>query len=92
MLGNHYGVGDVRKAELKASCAALGIWKDHCEVLDLPELQDDPKRWWSRESIQPIVERYVSKWKIDAVSPVMKAPQLLCSWKNGKLEQVLRGL
>jgi len=54
--------------ELKASCDVLGIWKDHCEALDLPALPDDPKLSWPREKIQAIVKDYVAHWKIDAVS------------------------
>jgi hypothetical protein len=37
-------------------------------MLDMPELQDDPEKWWPRESIQRTVKDYVEKWKIDTVS------------------------
>jgi len=78
-------LGDVRKTELKASCAALDAWEDHCDVLDLPELQDDPKRWWPREIIQPIVKRYIFDWKIDAVSFKRISQYCLVGlWQAGK--------
>ena len=66
--GNNYGLGSIRKIEMQGSCFALGIWAGHCDVLDVPELQDDPKVWWPREKIRHIVEQYVKKWKIDVVS------------------------
>lgn len=34
--GNHDGLGDTRRQELGASCAALGIARDRCTALDLP--------------------------------------------------------
>lgn len=67
LLGNHYGKGDIRKAEVKAACAVLGIQKDHCDVLDLQDMQDDPERTWPRETVGAIVREYVSRWSADAV-------------------------
>ncbi|KAL6241226.1 hypothetical protein RBB50_011905 [Rhinocladiella similis] len=65
--GNHYGKGDIRKAEVKAACAVLGIQKDHCDVLDLQDMQDDPERTWPRETVGAIVREYVSRWSADAL-------------------------
>lgn len=53
---------------MTASCAALAIWDKHCDVLDVPELQDDPNVFWPHEKILKIVKDYVHKWEIDAVS------------------------
>ena len=66
--GNHYGKGSVRQMELRASCAALGVWEEHCDVLDIPELQDDPKVFWPHEKIKEVVNEYVLRWSIDTVS------------------------
>lgn len=67
MLGNHYGKGDIRKNEVKGACAVLGIHKDHCDVLDMQDLQDNPDRAWPRETVGAIVREYVSRWDADAV-------------------------
>ncbi|OLN95495.1 putative vacuolar protein sorting-associated protein TDA6-like protein 2 [Colletotrichum chlorophyti] len=66
-VGNNKGIGDTRKQELKGSCHALGIDPLRCEALDHPDLQDNPKLWWSASAIQPILKDYVRKWKIDAI-------------------------
>jgi len=66
--GNNYGVGEMRKLELKGSCEALGIDATRCVALDRAELQDNPKVWWNQTAIVSAVKEYVDKWKIDAVS------------------------
>lgn len=66
--GNNYGIGDLRKTELVASCNALGIESSRCIALDNPQLQDNPKAWWDTELIQSIVRQYVDAWEVDAVS------------------------
>lgn len=33
--GNHYGLGEVRREELKGSCEELGVARERCDVLDL---------------------------------------------------------
>lgn len=58
----------MRKAELRGSCASLGIDLTRCVALDHTELQDNPKVWWNTELIESIVAEYVKKWDIDAVS------------------------
>ena len=66
--GNNYGKGELRKKELQGSCEALGIHKSRCVAVDREELQDNPKEWWNEEVILEVVEEYIKKWKIDAVS------------------------
>lgn len=66
--GNNYGVGEMRKVELKGSCDALGISPDRCVALDQKDLQDNPKVWWSEDAIIADVKEYVEKWKVDLVS------------------------
>lgn len=65
--GNNYGLGDVRKVELKGACGVLGIAEDRCEALNRPELQDNPRQWWNETAIIAAVKEYVAKWKIDAI-------------------------
>lgn len=68
MKGNNYGLGDVRKVELKGACKMLGIAEDRCEALNRPELQDNPTKWWDENEIIVSVKQYVQKWNVDAVS------------------------
>lgn len=68
VLGNNYGLGDVRKLELKGACQVLGVAEDRCESLNRPDLQDNPKKWWSEKAIISAVKEYVEKWHVDAVS------------------------
>jgi len=65
--GNNYGVGEMRKIELKGSCDALGISPDRCVALDQKDLQDNPKVWWSEDAIIADVKEYVEKWKVDLI-------------------------
>lgn len=65
--GNNYGIGDLRKEELRGSCESLGIQASRCIALDNPELQDNPRVWWNTDIIEGIVKDYVKKWAIDAI-------------------------
>ncbi|CAK7272410.1 hypothetical protein SEPCBS119000_005108 [Sporothrix epigloea] len=65
--GNNYGLGDLRKKELKGSCAALHIDPTRCVALDHPALQDNPTVWWNTTLVQAIVHEYIAKWDIDAI-------------------------
>ncbi|KUJ08279.1 putative GlcNAc-PI de-N-acetylase [Mollisia scopiformis] len=65
--GNNYGLGDVRKVELKGACGILSIDDDRCEALNRPELQDNPKKWWDEHEIIAAVKEYVEKWEVDAI-------------------------
>jgi N-acetylglucosaminylphosphatidylinositol deacetylase len=81
MIGNNYGLGKTRKAEIKAACEVLGITrKDRCLVFDhtyfsLPstialktsDLPDHPEEWWDTDTIAKVVEKVVKRWKIDAI-------------------------
>jgi hypothetical protein len=71
LIGNNYGIGDLRKNELLGSCAALQIDPARCMALDHPELQDNPTVWWDTALVQTIVQQYIDKWNIDAVCPVL---------------------
>ncbi|GAA6024492.1 hypothetical protein JCM10207_004513 [Rhodosporidiobolus poonsookiae] len=66
-IGNHDGLGAVRRAELEASCAVLGIPEDRCAVVDSPALPDSPDAWWTRDSIAPHVRQLVREWDVEAV-------------------------
>ncbi|GAA5948155.1 hypothetical protein JCM3775_003141 [Rhodotorula graminis] len=66
-IGNHDGLGGIRRQELGASCDALGIARDRCTALDLPTLRDDPTVWWETEEVEQVVRRYVKAWDVDAV-------------------------
>ncbi|KAK3358002.1 putative deacetylase LmbE-like domain-containing protein [Lasiosphaeria hispida] len=65
--GNNYGVGDLRRHELKGSCTALGIADERCIALDHADLQDNPHVWWDTDLIERIVHEHVKKWQIDAI-------------------------
>jgi N-acetylglucosaminylphosphatidylinositol deacetylase len=71
--GNNYGLGEVRKKELQGSCEALGIDSTKCLALDIPELQDNPKVWWDEDAITSTVKKYVKKWNVDLVRPVLES-------------------
>jgi N-acetylglucosaminylphosphatidylinositol deacetylase len=66
VTGNHYGLGSVRRTEQQHACSVLGLKR--CEVLDVPELQDDPTVFWPPDVVSKIVTVYVSRWNIDTVS------------------------
>ena len=70
-------MGEVRKTELQGSCAALGIEKDRCVVLDegMGGLADDPKVWWDEKVVEKKVKEYVKKWKVDVVSEIAPISQ-----------------
>lgn len=63
--GNHAGLGDIRAKELHGSCQTLKISEERCISLDLPNVQDNPKVWWSEEKLIPILNEYIYKWSID---------------------------
>ncbi|KAF7719508.1 Uncharacterized protein PECH_000866 [Penicillium ucsense] len=65
--GNFNGIGEKRQTEIHNSCAALGIAQDHCVVLDNPELQDNPKKWWDEKLIENIISPYLEKWNVDLI-------------------------
>ncbi|CAF0778772.1 unnamed protein product [Adineta ricciae] len=63
--GNHVGLGNTRARELLGSCQALNIPRERCLSLDLPNIQDNPKIWWSQQELIPIITRYIDLWSID---------------------------
>ncbi len=65
--GNHAGLGQIRAMELHGSCRALNIPGNRCLSLDLLQIKDDPKVWWSEQQLIPIIEEYVIKWSIDVL-------------------------
>ncbi|KAI9680379.1 MAG: hypothetical protein M1829_001265 [Trizodia sp. TS-e1964] len=65
--GNNYGLGETRKAEVQGSCSALGIDPWRCDVLDLPDVQDNPHVWWPEKKIEGVVRGYVKKWGVDLI-------------------------
>ncbi|KIW17128.1 hypothetical protein PV08_04319 [Exophiala spinifera] len=67
LIGDDDGKGHIRKAEVKAACAVLGILKHHCEVLEMQDLQDDPQQTWPPETVGAVVRYYVSRWRADAI-------------------------
>jgi N-acetylglucosaminylphosphatidylinositol deacetylase len=75
-LGNNYGLGEIRNAELKGSCQALGIDPTRCLAKDHPDLQDNPKEWWQKETIQEVVMKQAKLWNIDTVSLRHSLPDL----------------
>ncbi|KAF3392861.1 N-acetylglucosaminyl-phosphatidylinositol de-N-acetylase [Penicillium rolfsii] len=65
--GNYNGLGEQRQTEIHNSCAALGISPDHCIVLDHPELQDNPKKWWDEKLVEEIIAPYIERWEADLI-------------------------
>ncbi|KAH9810675.1 putative deacetylase LmbE-like domain-containing protein [Melampsora americana] len=65
--GNHYGLGEIRRIELKASCHELGIREDRCDVMEISSVQDDPVKWWPSETITKVVKEHLDKWMIDSI-------------------------
>ncbi|KAG0143654.1 hypothetical protein CROQUDRAFT_96067 [Cronartium quercuum f. sp. fusiforme G11] len=65
--GNHYGLGETRRKELKGSCSELGIRDDRCEVMDISSIQDNPIEWWPVETITKVVSEHIDKWMIDSI-------------------------
>ncbi|EEA19304.1 hypothetical protein TMatcc_009439 [Talaromyces marneffei ATCC 18224] len=65
--GNFNGLGEHRRTETKASCAALGIRDDNCVILNDKDLQDNPRQWWDDSIIEKILGEYIKKWNIDLI-------------------------
>ncbi|KOS38485.1 hypothetical protein ACN38_g10695 [Penicillium nordicum] len=65
--GNYNDIGEQRQKEIHKSCAALGISQDHCVVLNHPDLQDNPEKWWDENLVQDIIAPYIKKWKADLI-------------------------
>ncbi|GAA5876710.1 hypothetical protein JCM8547_002025 [Rhodosporidiobolus lusitaniae] len=66
-VGNHDGLGEVRRAELLKSCSQLNIPSERCIALDLPSLPDSPAVWWAPDEVASIVRNYIEQWDVDAV-------------------------
>ncbi|GAA6031442.1 hypothetical protein JCM8097_005661 [Rhodosporidiobolus ruineniae] len=66
-IGNHDGLGGVRRTELTRSCAVLGISSACCLAVDDPALPDNPDLEWPRAAISSIVKRQLDAWDVDAV-------------------------
>ena len=65
--GNHQGLGETRAMELRGSCGVLEIPTERCISLDIAGIQDNPKDWWSENTLIPIIEEHVQKWSIDVM-------------------------
>jgi N-acetylglucosaminylphosphatidylinositol deacetylase len=65
--GNSLGLGPIREKELNGSCQKLGVDLSRCLSLNLTDLQDNFYRWWPKENISEIVEKYIKKFQIDLV-------------------------
>ncbi|KAI8904962.1 putative glycan biosynthesis protein [Powellomyces hirtus] len=65
--GNNYGIGDVRVGELRGSCEELGVREELCTVMNVPELQDNPKEWWPAEKIAEIVKKHAEEIGADLI-------------------------
>ncbi|KNC99900.1 uncharacterized protein SPPG_05272 [Spizellomyces punctatus DAOM BR117] len=65
--GNNYGIGDTRRRELMGSCRELGVDEQHCTVLDLPDIQDNPREWWPADRVLEIVTEHVKKTNADVI-------------------------
>lgn len=63
--GNHSGLGSTREKELYGSCKTLNIPEQRCISLDLSNIQDNPKVWWSEGYLIPIINQYINNWSID---------------------------
>src|SRR5689334_15605010 len=66
-IGNFNGLGEHRRTETKASCAALGIRDDNCVILDNKDLQDNPRQWWDESIVESILGKYIKMWNIDLI-------------------------
>ena len=65
--GNHKGLGETRAIELRGSCQALEIPVERCLSLDIAGVRDNPKEWWSEDTLIPIIEDHVRTWSIDVI-------------------------
>lgn len=65
--GNHVGLGEIRAKELHGSCQALQIPRERCISLDLANIQDNPKVWWSEKELLPVINEHISNWNINLV-------------------------
>jgi N-acetylglucosaminylphosphatidylinositol deacetylase len=63
--GNNEGLGPQRQRELNGSCQRLGIDGSRCLAVNVSDLQDDPRRWWPKQTIRRTVETYVNRFRID---------------------------
>lgn len=65
--GDFAGLGDTRSAELKKSCAELGIQAIHCNIIDHKAMQDGSAEQWPKEIVAKHVEQYVTSHAIENI-------------------------
>ncbi|CAF4276611.1 unnamed protein product, partial [Rotaria sp. Silwood2] len=63
--GNSNGLGSIREKELKQSCQRLDVNLSQCTSLNLTDLQDNPNRWWPKENISELIDKYIKEYNID---------------------------
>ncbi|KAL4238772.1 hypothetical protein ACF0H5_003479 [Mactra antiquata] len=49
--GDYYGLGDIRRKELQASCTRLGIMPSHVTVIDDDRFKDGPENVWDLDGL-----------------------------------------
>ena len=65
--GNWYGIGEKRKHEFFKSCDALGLNRDHCEIVDDDKLPDSPTIKWDEDYIVTVIDRHLINKNITAL-------------------------
>eukprot|EP01084_Bolivina_argentea_P315297 546210_1 len=65
--GDCCGLGDVRKAELRRSCAILGISYQSVHVVDDPRLRDGMQTHWPEDVVKEIVSSFIIHKKVKTI-------------------------
>ncbi|XP_055331519.1 N-acetylglucosaminyl-phosphatidylinositol de-N-acetylase-like [Paramacrobiotus metropolitanus] len=67
-IGNHYGMGDIRKRELVEACEILGVHRDNIKCIDDPALPDDPEVDWSQLRLRSLITDTISEWNPSVIA------------------------
>lgn len=81
-LGDHEGIGTLRKHELRQSCVKLGIREDNVTCLNHHYLKDSPDVMWQTHHMAKTILHYVKSLDIDTVIVNCIDLQLLESMSN----------
>lgn len=66
-IGNRYGLGNIRKNELRNSCHILGVDVSNIVIINHTNLPDDNSAVWNRGLVARIIQKYVEAWDIDTL-------------------------
>lgn len=86
-IGNHDGLGKLRKKEFAQACTLLGVKQQDMSLLDHPKLQDGPGNDWPPELVASIIAHKAVDCQCDMIvtfdaQGVSQHPNHIAVWKG----------